>query len=151
MLPLVSVSQGGEQTSMSKLRGNTFLKVTLKGKPAQGLSEVLDDADKAVELAPDNESILDSRGQILLALGRIDAAFADLDKAISKGYESAGTYYGRGRCYELKDDPEAAKADYKKALTLDADGGRRKHAQAQARAGLARLGIANQAKGATSK
>jgi hypothetical protein len=73
----------------------------------------LEDAEKAVGLAPTDANILDTRGQIYsLALGRFNEAFADLDRAISKGIVGSGTYLGRGRCYEQngnRDAPTIAK------------------------------------------
>ena len=119
---------------------NAFLEVALKGKPPNTLSQVLPDAEKAVSLAPDNVNILDTRGQILLALNRIDAAFADLDMAVRMGIEASVTFYGRGRCHELRGNRDAAVADYRKALELPAQDDYGKHAQAEARKRLAEFG-----------
>ena len=100
-----------------------FLDVALRGKPADGLIAALVDGEKAVALAPDDESILDTRGQIHLALGHIDEAFADLDKAIKGGLIYAGTFYGRGRVHELKGNKDAAITDYRKVLELISEAG----------------------------
>ena len=89
---------------------------------------------------PDNAGILDTRGRIVFALGRIDAALSDLDMAITKGFNNAGTYYARGRCHQLKDNKEAAVADYRKALELTATDDYAKHAQTQAHQRMAELG-----------
>jgi hypothetical protein len=39
------------------------------------------------------------------------------------GNDSAGTFYGRGRCREAKGNKDAAGADYRKALELFRQGG----------------------------
>jgi len=52
---------------------------TLDGKkPDLGLP----DAERAVELVPDNAKYLDTRGQIYAALGRREEAIADLERAL---------------------------------------------------------------------
>jgi hypothetical protein len=66
------------------------------------------DADKAVALAPEDGNILDTRGQILLVLGRTEEAFADLDKAIPLGTNYVGTYFVRGRARDLKGNRDPA-------------------------------------------
>jgi hypothetical protein len=107
----------------------------LDGRFEQGLI----DAERAVALAPDNADILDTRGQLYLALRRMDAAFTDLDKAIAGGIAAPATYVGRGRCYEARGDSRAAAADYRKALELEPDEAFDRSAQEQARARLAAL------------
>jgi tetratricopeptide (TPR) repeat protein len=80
----------------------------------------LDDAEKAVALAPDNANILDTRGHIYLALDRLDAAFADFNKAISLQVRTPGTYYGRATCWERRGETALAISDYRQALGLQA-------------------------------
>ena len=53
-------------------------------------------------------------------MNRIDEAFADLDKAIANGLRVAGTFYGRGVCYERKGKRDEAIADYRRALAEQA-------------------------------
>jgi tetratricopeptide (TPR) repeat protein len=108
----------------------------LSKRPAAGL----EDAEKAVAAAPKDEIILDTRGQIYLALGRLADAFADLDSAISKGNTSPGTYLGRGRCYEHNGNKDAAIADYRNVLKQDATDTFQQSAQASARERLSALG-----------
>jgi tetratricopeptide (TPR) repeat protein len=96
----------------------TFLDAQLRGKPVAGLIEILPDADKAVALAPDWDDIRARRALIYLAVGRVDEALADLDKVIARGLEIPRTFYGRGRCHELKGNRDAATADYRKTLEL---------------------------------
>jgi hypothetical protein len=47
-----------------------FADVALRKAPAEGLKDALANADKAVALAPEDRSILETRGQIRLALAR---------------------------------------------------------------------------------
>jgi WD40 repeat protein/tetratricopeptide (TPR) repeat protein len=116
-------------------------------KPAAGLA----DAEKAVALAPEEPHILDTRGQIYLALERFDEAFVDFDKAISGGVTSAGTYLGRGRCYERMGNRDAAIADYRTALQQDTSQDYERSAQAKARERLAEMGVLTRADDAHSK
>jgi tetratricopeptide (TPR) repeat protein len=107
---------------------NRFLDTQLRGHTTNTLKDVLPLADIAVaftEEKPDTlRDALDTRGQILFALGRTDEAFADLDKAITLGLRAAGTFYARGRVYELRGNRDAAINDYRESLSLsssDAD------------------------------
>jgi WD40 repeat protein/tetratricopeptide (TPR) repeat protein len=108
-----------------------------EGRPAA--EEALAMAEKAVALAPESAVVLDTRGTIRLALGQLDAAFADLDKAIGIGVSTPSSYVDRARCYEAKAQEELAIADYEKALELTAEDDYEREAQAQARARLAEL------------
>jgi tetratricopeptide (TPR) repeat protein len=98
-----------------------FLGVALHGDPAESPKDAPADADKAVALAPERRNILDTRGQIHLALGRTDEAFADLEEAIAVGFNDIRPCYGRGRAHDLKGNRDAAIADYRTALSLDAE------------------------------
>jgi tetratricopeptide (TPR) repeat protein len=114
----------------------------MENKPAEGLPH----AELAVAFAPSNSSVLDSRGHIYLALGRIDAAFGDFDKAIRHGSNAPGTYFGRGRAQELKGNREEAIADYRKTIEVITVADRMvdeydKQADMQARARLGVLGV----------
>jgi tetratricopeptide (TPR) repeat protein len=132
----------------NQIAWEAFLGVALQSKPAENLKVALADADKAVALAPENGNILDTRGQIYLALGRTEEAIADLGKVIALGLNGIGTYYGRGRAQELKGNRDAAIADYRKAVSLDAENdGWEKHAQVEARARLQALGAPMDADG----
>jgi WD40 repeat protein len=106
---------------------------------AGSLAEGLADANRAAALVPDDVDILDTRGQIYLALDRVDAAFADLDRAIANGVSEPGTYFGRGRCYEARGDTLAAVADYRKTLELKAEDEYDKSVQDKARERLAAM------------
>ena len=82
---------------------------------------------------------------IYLALGRVDEAFADLDKVLSPSSRGPGTAYSRGRCHELKGRQDAAIADYRKALELigklESPDDYQKHVAVKARERLAALGV----------
>jgi tetratricopeptide (TPR) repeat protein len=61
-----------------------MLSVSWAGMMKWGKSDLgLPDAERAVELAPDNSYALGTRGQIYAALGRREEAIADLQKALS--------------------------------------------------------------------
>jgi tetratricopeptide (TPR) repeat protein len=119
-----------------------FLEVVLRNRSAVSLPEALALVDKAAELAPPDSNILDTRGQIRLALGHVDAALADLEKSIALGADLVGTWYARGRAFELKGNRGGAIADYQKALSLKTnDTEWITHARLQARARLKVLGV----------
>jgi tetratricopeptide (TPR) repeat protein len=58
------------------------------------LNEALENANRALDLAPDNAAILDTRGYVLHLLGRHEEALADLDAAI-QGMDAALDEAGR--------------------------------------------------------
>jgi tetratricopeptide (TPR) repeat protein len=62
-------------------RARSCLKV---GKAAQGLP----DAERSLELKPNDPDLLDTRGQIFEALGRREEAIADYRRALSKDADS---------------------------------------------------------------
>ena len=82
--------------------------------------EGLIDAENAVARAPEDPDILDTRGQIYLALGRLDEAFVDLNKAIALSFQSPSTYYARGVIYEKRGQIALAVTDYRTSIELSA-------------------------------
>jgi tetratricopeptide (TPR) repeat protein len=106
----------------------------LSGDLVHGLSE----ANLALGIMPEQAGFLDTRGQISLALGRIEEACADLDRAVNgyarRNLEKPGTFNGRGRCYEL-----LAIADYQKAMEQVADNDYDRSMQAKASERIAAL------------
>ena len=113
------------------------------GKP----SDALADAEKAFALAPDDLSIIETRGQIYAALGHFKEALADLDKAVKGGVSAASTFAARGRANELLGNPAAAIADYREALTLPASYAHEQRAHDTARERLTALGASGQHQG----
>ena len=109
----------------------------MAGKPADGLA----DAERAVALAADDASIIDTRGQIYAAIGRWVEAIADLDKAIAGGISVASTFAARGHAHEASGNRDAAIADYRMALTRHNDELSENAAHAVARKRLAALGV----------
>jgi WD40 repeat protein/tetratricopeptide (TPR) repeat protein len=128
-------------TAYNELAWKSFLELP-KDKPLDNppkAEATLRLAQKAVDLAPDNAFALDSRGAIYRAMGRIDEALADFDKAIRIGITAPSTYFERGRCHEQKGNIELAVADYQKAVELPAEDDYARSAQAQAQERLAEL------------
>ena len=124
----------------ARLLNSKAWQMLLAGKPAEGLN----DAEGAVARAPEDHAILDTRGQIYLALGRFDEALADLNKAITSSTQWPGTYYARGVIYEKRGQIALAIADYRRSIELSAltegdDGKWEIEAQAKAKARLSAL------------
>ena len=132
---------GAWGTAYNELAWKSFLELP-KDTPLEGLPKAeatLGLALKAVGLAPDDPFALDTRGAIYRAMGRIDEALADFDKAIKIGITAPSTYFERGRCHERKGNPELAVADYQKAVDLPAEDDYARSAQTQAKERLAEL------------
>jgi tetratricopeptide (TPR) repeat protein len=70
--------------------------------------------------APNAGQSLDSRGFVLLRLGRYDDAIAAYDAALKARAGQGTSLYGRGVAERLKGDAVAGDADLKAALALDA-------------------------------
>jgi tetratricopeptide (TPR) repeat protein len=60
------------------------------------LQSALEACDKALQVAPKDASYLDSRGFVLLQLGRLDEAIASYDAALALNPKQAQSLYGRG-------------------------------------------------------
>lgn len=117
VLKLTPALRGLVSSRLASAYNNNAWQLFLQSRAADGLPN----AERAVALAPEDKNILDTRGQIYLALGRIDKALADFNKSIARGQTGAGTYYGRARCYELIGNKRLAAADYQKALKARED------------------------------
>jgi tetratricopeptide (TPR) repeat protein len=86
------------------------------------LSAALSACDASLALAPHERSHLDSRGFVLLRLGRYAESIAAYDAAIEAAdpYSVEYSLYGRGIAKRRKGDAAAGDADLHKALRLDA-------------------------------
>jgi tetratricopeptide (TPR) repeat protein/transglutaminase-like putative cysteine protease len=76
--------------------------------------------DAAVAQAPNDSQILDSRGFVLLRLGRYDDAITSYDAALKAAGDTNASLYGRGVAKDLRGGAVAGEADIKSALALNA-------------------------------
>ncbi|NBB15000.1 DUF3857 domain-containing protein [Caulobacter sp. SLTY] len=83
------------------------------------LEAALGDCDAALQLEPRNAPTLDSRGFVLMRLGRWKDALADYDKAISIRADSAESLYGRALAKYGVGDKAGGDADLAQARKLD--------------------------------
>lgn len=74
------------------------------------LESALGDCDRALILNPDEEAYHDSRGLVLLRLGRFDDSLAAYDRALKSGPRAA-SLYGRALAWSRKGDRARAAAD----------------------------------------
>jgi tetratricopeptide (TPR) repeat protein len=82
------------------------------------LETALGACDAALAKRPYKSSFLDSRGFVLLRLGRYDDAIASYDTALRMG-ERGMSLYGRGLAKRRKGDKAGSDADFKSAIALD--------------------------------
>jgi tetratricopeptide (TPR) repeat protein/transglutaminase-like putative cysteine protease len=83
------------------------------------LQSALEDCDLALGKAPDTPGFLDSRGLVLLRLGRIDEAIAAYDKALAKRPSQPSSLFGRAAAWAKKGDKARSDADVAAALKAD--------------------------------
>ncbi len=83
------------------------------------LEAALGDCDKALQLEPRNAPTLDSRGFVLMRLGRWSDAIADYNKAASIRPDSAESLFGRALAKAGAGDRTGAAADIAEARKLD--------------------------------
>jgi tetratricopeptide (TPR) repeat protein len=88
-----------------------------KASPA-ALESALADCDEALKKTPDFGPYLDSRGLVLLRLGRIDEAIVDYDRALAQRGDYATSLYGRALTWMRKGDRAKADADHAAALKI---------------------------------
>jgi TonB family protein len=89
------------------------------------LSEALNECDAAVADSPHEGSFLDSRGFVLLRLGRYRDAIEAYDAALERRPMLAVSLYGRGLAKRGAGETAAAETDLQQAMTLDASVRRR--------------------------
>jgi tetratricopeptide (TPR) repeat protein len=85
------------------------------------LDRALAECDAALAGAPNNAAAMDSKGLVLLRLGRVDDAISMYDAALAKRPQQSSSLYGRGLARLKKGDTAAANQDRKAALALDPD------------------------------
>jgi tetratricopeptide (TPR) repeat protein len=84
------------------------------------LDVALSACDASLALHPTAAAALDSRGFVLLRLGRYDAAIAAYDASLQARPRASMSLYGRGMAKRLKGDKAAGDSDFKAALRVDA-------------------------------
>jgi tetratricopeptide (TPR) repeat protein len=84
------------------------------------LPDALQECDAALVQAPEEGAYLDSRGFVLLRLGRYDESIAAYDAALSSGSTSANSLYGRGLAKRARGDVDASRGDIRAAMAADA-------------------------------
>lgn len=83
------------------------------------LEKALADCDAALKIEPRSSSFLDSRGLVLLRMGRFDEAIDSYDDALRQQPKIAWSLYGRGLAKQHKGMKAEATADLQKALAID--------------------------------
>jgi len=83
------------------------------------LDTALSACEAAVAKQPGVSAFQDSRGFVLLRLGRYDESIASYDAALKASPERSVSLYGRGVARHLKGDLAGGDADMKAALRLD--------------------------------
>jgi tetratricopeptide (TPR) repeat protein len=85
------------------------------------LGEALEDADLVLtRLTPaDKSPVLNDRADILVALGRIDKARADLEESIKLAPKEVNAYVGLARLYQRQNKPDEARACYDRLVAAN--------------------------------
>lgn len=90
-----------------------------KAIAGRALDSALLDCDAALTRAAGDTALLDSRGLVLLRLGRPDEAIAAYDKVLASEGKYPTSLYGRALAWAKKGDKAKAQADKSAALNLD--------------------------------
>jgi tetratricopeptide (TPR) repeat protein/transglutaminase-like putative cysteine protease len=93
----------------------------VKATAGVALESALEDCDAALAKAPDVAGYLDSRGLVLLRLGRLDAAIADYDRALAKSPNIPSSLFGRAVAWARKGDRARSETDAAAAAKIDPD------------------------------
>lgn len=80
--------------------------------------EAIDAYTRAIQLAPDMGKAFSDRGEALLELGRNEAAFADLERAVALGYKIGCTYVARAQYFQRKSQHADALRELDEAARL---------------------------------
>ena len=109
-----------EQRRKAKTAAQLAKLCSIKAGAGILLDGALKDCDDAVRLDPADEAAMESRGFVLLRLGKFDDAIESYTKAIAKK-PTAASYMGRALAYSRKGDKIHSDQDRAKALNLDSD------------------------------
>lgn len=90
-----------------------------KATAGVALESALSDCDAALAKLADVPGYLDSRGLVLLRLGRIDAAIADYDRALEKTPNIPSSLFGRAVAWARKGDRAKSESDAAAAEKID--------------------------------
>lgn len=90
-----------------------------KARQGVALESALADCNLALERQPNFASYLDSRGLVLLRLGRLDEAIRDYDAALATKPSLSWSLYGRAVARAKQGDAVSAEADRKAALAFN--------------------------------
>lgn len=92
-----------------------------KATAGVALASALADCNAALAKAPNEAGYLDSRGLVLLRLGRVDDAIADYDRALAKNPNISSSLFGRAVAWARKGDRAKSERDMAAALKIDPD------------------------------
>ena len=84
-----------------------------------GSDKELVDANRVVELDPNNAEVYLTRGRVYLQLGKYAEAISDYSRAIELNPNDAGAYRVRGNLYDLLGQCDAAISDLSRVIELD--------------------------------
>lgn len=84
-------------------------------------SNALKYIDRAIQMDPDDDSLIGKRADILMASGDVDGAISQLSEYIEKNPDFFGGYYRRGWFKDVSNKTDEAIEDYKMAIMLEPD------------------------------
>ncbi|MHA3794811.1 DUF3857 domain-containing protein [Rhizorhabdus wittichii] len=85
------------------------------------LTEALADCDAALSRSPNNAAVLESRGFVLVKLGRLDDAILSYDRALAEDPAMAEALLGRAVAWKRKGDQARSDADFAAATARNED------------------------------
>ena len=116
-------SEADFQRARSKAAGPDLLNNMCWSKATEGvaLDSALTDCNAALARSPEEASYLDSRGFVLLRLGKLDDAVADYDRALAKRPNMASSLFGRAVAWARKGNRVKSESDAAAAAKIDPD------------------------------
>ena len=85
------------------------------------IEAALANCNEAIEMDPDREGVIDSRGWAKIRLGRYREAIEDFDRSLAISPQLDSSLYGRGLAHLRLGETEAAQADLARARLLSFD------------------------------